>query len=1154
MDSDTQSSAVPAGYGAALTPPPPQRVSPSLALASSEIPSACTARVVVEAIIRLHPDYGKNRAPDALSAVQWPADAVVRRQPVADWYEDARSQFELGDNDLNGPAAIIGIALAERATGRELVRAGLFALMVEDLRTHSVRKYLNPGLEILNPRGRERLGTIPLAALVRDTEPFVVAAGPGRRAKLSPDGRRVVCYRDNEISLWQVDGSRRLRVARLERSQRVLMARITADGAWLVALLSNGSMVRWPADSLTGIESLGAWQGDSPVWGGDLAKDAGCAAVRLSDGLCVLSAGDRVSIPTGERLTGVALSPDGRLIAASSATAIEVFEWTGTRIASLVRVPLESRLTSFDCGPAQVIAATTDGIRVIYGGGGDLLSGLPLNSLERVALSADGMLLAAGGEDITYLIQPASGVVLAELPGGRREERLSFSLDCRRLIASDQDGVARVWDVGVEPPGRPPPAAYSSDTIGSGVDLLGRNRDVDAFASLIAAAAVQPPLSIGVFGDWGSGKSWFMRQIKHRVAEIAADARSSGAPQRELSFYKNIAQVEFNAWHYAESDVLTGLVEHIFTRLDIGDKAGIVQQAKDSALRALADAEEKAGKKADHIRHSEHELAAIEARQLEHMKIRDARAAQLLRDASREQERGAIVLGAKNALRAVGWASAADDITDLMRDLDQASDELRRANPILTPLGDKRGLKLRKRAWLFVLAAPVLAVVAGIALWLAAGRSVGLTALGGLGVLVTSLIAAIGNVVRQSTDLVRENLNELASERLKIEEKITAELAGIDEKISKDRAEAARVHHELDELQLEHRGLVDEVAEREKALAAVRPERLLQDLVKARVSSGDYSRYLGVIAQARHDFEKVSELIRAVNDSLAGTAGPDSATEINRIVLYIDDLDRCEPAKVATVLQAVHLLLAFPLFVVVVGVDSRWVERALRKQYPDLLAGEDVEPRDYLEKIFQIPYWLDRMDSAKTITMLRGIAGAPSAERTGGASRSVPAANGSARPEPGATDGGPAEPPARPSAEPGLQAQVKRSRELNPLGLTIEAHELEAMERLSVLLGRSPRSLKRFVNVYRLIKVRAPDALDFSDPDRADADYLIVLLLLAEMIGRPHEARALFDWIRQTASTEIDPPAGWPRSVQVYRRWIDDVSRFSFEGMPPAAS
>ncbi len=61
----------------------------------------------------------------------------------------------------------------------------------------------------------------------------------------------------------------------------------------------------------------------------------------------------------------------------------------------------------------------------------------------------------------------------------------------------------------------------------------------------------------------------------------------------------------------------------------------------------------------------------------------------------------------------------------------------------------------------------------------------------------------------------------------------------------------------------------------------------------------------------------MSGRVRVVNDSLdSPLATPESEADVrvNRIVLYIDDLDRCEPDKVAKVLQAVHLLLAFPLF------------------------------------------------------------------------------------------------------------------------------------------------------------------------------------------------------------------------------------------------
>ena len=128
--------------------------------------------------------------------------------------------------------------------------------------------------------------------------------------------------------------------------------------------------------------------------------------------------------------------------------------------------------------------------------------------------------------------------------------------------------------------------------------------------------------------------------------------------------------------------------------------------------------------------------------------------------------------------------------------------------------------------------------------------------------------------------------------------------------------------------------------------------------------------------------------------------------KINRIVLYIDDLDRCPPERVVQVLQAIHLLLAFPLFVVVVGVDSRWVTRSLQQSYEWLRDEDDDEeensknghkpkvtangnngqsdegatPHDYLEKIFQIPFWLKPMDATAAEEFIDGLTQEPEAE------------------------------------------------------------------------------------------------------------------------------------------------------------------------------
>ena len=152
--------------------------------------------------------------------------------------------------------------------------------------------------------------------------------------------------------------------------------------------------------------------------------------------------------------------------------------------------------------------------------------------------------------------------------------------------------------------------------------------------------------------------------------------------------------------------------------------------------------------------------------------------------------------------------------------------------------------------------------------------------------------------------------------------------------------------------------------------------------MRERSESDDYRKHLGLPAVIRRDFENISNMVAQENLALAKLEHlPDeergAAQHINRIVLYIDDLDRCSDELVVDVLKAVHLLLAFPLFVVVVAVDARWVSRSLSKRFPGLLSSAADTPGgvlvaesdhatadDYLEKVFRISFWLRRPSSA----------------------------------------------------------------------------------------------------------------------------------------------------------------------------------------------
>lgn len=251
-------------------------------------------------------------------------------------------------------------------------------------------------------------------------------------------------------------------------------------------------------------------------------------------------------------------------------------------------------------------------------------------------------------------------------------------------------------------------------------------------------------------------------------------------------------------------------------------------------------------------------------------------------------------------------------------------------------------------------------------------------------------------------------------------------------------------------------------------------------------------------------------------------------------------------------------MLAFPLFVVVVGVDPRWVLKALEAHYWELLAGEEGEEPsarsiDYVEKIFQVPFQLRPMSEGVTRNMLAGLLPVTLARpMTGVASGDEPAETPR-----------PAIPTVTPTSG-SISAPSRRAarRDLTPGSLMVDAKELQAMQALSPLLGSTPRTIKRFVNIYRLMKVRAQDRPAFLRDQGGAGEFRLVMFLLAVSAGRPGDARALFADLRRPDNgatplgglasaahllEELGSTAPWASvPVREYAPFVDDVRRFSF--------
>ena len=94
--------------------------------------------------------------------------------------------------------------------------------------------------------------------------------------------------------------------------------------------------------------------------------------------------------------------------------------------------------------------------------------------------------------------------------------------------------------------------------------------------------------------------------------------------------------------------------------------------------------------------------------------------------------------------------------------------------------------------------------------------------------------------------------------------------------------------------------------------------------------------------------------------------------EKSRLLVVIDDLDRCEPEKAVEMLQAINLLLDRPSFVICLGIDARVVTAAVERHYHETLGRAGITGYEYLDKIVQIPFTIPEPTKDDLIVFLDG--------------------------------------------------------------------------------------------------------------------------------------------------------------------------------------
>ncbi|WP_112240938.1 P-loop NTPase fold protein [Kribbella monticola] len=344
-------------------------------------------------------------------------------------------------------------------------------------------------------------------------------------------------------------------------------------------------------------------------------------------------------------------------------------------------------------------------------------------------------------------------------------------------------------------------------------------------------------------------------------------------------------------------------------------------------------------------------------------------------------------------------------------------------------------------------------------------------------------------------------LNALLSYRRKLRGLIDAE-----QKASAERLK--EVSNELENLQNTRRELSQGEA--------------LQHYINNVSTDQSYVSRAGIIGKVHDDLATLQMLI--AQTATAGFEPGDPS--IQRIVLYIDDLDRCSPQCVVDTLDAVHLLLAIPLFVVVVGVDPNWLLRSLElhSSVESSLPTDDREPAlksantalDYLDKIFQIPFVLRPLgeEGGRYLAKLLDDASPDEGPVASSASAAPAPAADAANDEVDFSSGVRPQRPSQPvTRSPGVDTEDSGPQQEpeNPKVLRLRAAETDFIPHLGPLLP-TPRSAKKLINLYRLMRIAMPEReLAAWLGDQEGGRYQVALLLLALLTGRPTVGRALLD-------------------------------------------
>lgn len=225
-----------------------------------------------------------------------------------------------------------------------------------------------------------------------------------------------------------------------------------------------------------------------------------------------------------------------------------------------------------------------------------------------------------------------------------------------------------------------------------------------------------------------------------------------------------------------------------------------------------------------------------------------------------------------------------------------------------------------------------------------------------------------------------------------------------------------------------------------------------------------------------------------------------------RLLVFVDDLDRCKRDKIAEVFDAIRLITHIPGVIVMVAIDERIAFKAMGEAYrafadPSRNRSKEDVARDYLGKIIQVPITLQKPESDKLdgyiddalfpVGMRKQEEGKPpegGGGESGGNVNSYRLSEGTEFSDTILSG---------PRLEP--QLALTPVRMINHEALKMSNQEVREFKELVKLFQfNNPRQLLRLSNSYRFLRtlVESGEGSEFKTADEGHTDYYRIMLML----------------------------------------------------------